>query len=387
MDETGFSVSLGLLQDEFEFSGEFQVFRGWQEKLERSGHHPVIFGPKGRFLRASGYRLHTQGEFPLKKWFEQWSFIREAVACAQETALIHLFLPTPNFLWIGDRVKRASRRTVVVTCLAEKADLRGVEWRRHVRRAPRFHIIRRIAADVFSEGRFQADRYCVGSQALVRQLTQAGCPEDRLVKMPAALPGEPAPDDRSLDAAAWMAGAPTFLYVGHFLPTKGIEPLLEALALLPAEVRLLLAWSGLGDRPGVEARIRKLGLAKRVRIADHPIHRSLIYGKALGLVAPFPVSYGQVSPPVVILEALRAGVPLVVPALASLDGLLENERTALFIDPYDPGTIAKAMQRLVALPEVVRSMRGAQRAQFSRLEMLGDPKLLYHALRPQVSHG
>jgi glycosyltransferase involved in cell wall biosynthesis len=387
MVESGLPIALGLLQDEFEFSGEFQVFRGWQEKLQRSGYRLIVFGPKGHLLRASGYRLHSQGEFPLKKWIEQWAFILEAVACAKEASIVHLFLPTPSFLWIGDWVKRASQRPVVITCLAEKADLSGFEWRRHVRQAPRFHIIRRIAADVFSEGRFRADRYCVGSQSLTRQLTQAGCPADRLVKMHATLPMEPEPDDRSREAATWMGVSPTFLYIGHFLPTKGIEPLLEALALMPAQVRLLLAWSGLGDRPAVETQIQKLGLAGRVRIADHPIHRTLIFAQALGLVAPFPVSYGQVSPPVVVLEALRAGVPLVVPPLASLDGLLDDQRTALFIDPYDPLSIAKAMQQLLAQPDFVRLMRDAQRAKFSKLEKLSDPELLYQPLRWQISHG
>jgi glycosyltransferase involved in cell wall biosynthesis len=216
---------------------------------------------------------------------------------------------------------------------------------------------------------------------------QAGCPEDRLVQMPATLPMEPEPDDRSRDVAAWMASSPTFLYVGHFLPTKGIEPLLQALAQMTEEVRLLLAWSGLGDRSEVETQISHLGLKERVRIADHPIHRTLIFAQALGFVAPFPVSYGQVSPPVVILEALRAGVPLVVPPLASLDRLLEDQRTALFIDPYDPSSIARAMQRLLALPDLVRSMRDAQRAKFSQLEALGNPELLYQPLSPQVSHG
>jgi len=387
MADRGLPIGLGLLQDEFEFSGEFQVFRGWQERLELSGRKPIVFGPQGRFLRASGYRLHTQGEFPLKKWFEQWAFVREAIACSKEASFIHLFLPTPSFLWIGDRIKRASQRPVVITCLAEKADLRGAEWLRHVRQAPRFHIIRRIAANLFSEGNFQADRYCVGSQTLLQQLTQAGCPADRLVQMPATLPMEPKPDERSREAAAWMAVSPTFLYVGHFLPTKGIEPLLQALALMPNEVRILLAWSGLGDRPRVESQICKLGLEGRVRIADHPIHRTMIFTQALGLVAPFPVSYGQVSPPVVVLEALRAGVPLVVPALASLNGLLENQRTALFIDPYDPSSIAGAMQRLLTMPDFVRSMRDSQRARFSQLETLGNPEILYQSLPSRVSHG
>jgi glycosyltransferase involved in cell wall biosynthesis len=215
---------------------------------------------------------------------------------------------------------------------------------------------------------------------------KGGCPPEKISRTPAWLPTEKEPDAASQAVAAWMAEAPTFLYIGHFLPTKGVEPLLEAMAQMPKETRLLLAWSGLGNRPDIDARIRLLNLQARVRIADHPIHRKLICGQALALVAPFPVSYGQVSPPVVVLEAFRAGVPVLVSRLACLEGLVEEGRTGLFIDPYDPASIAQKLAWLLAEPARVVSMRDQQRQTFVQLQSKVNPRSLYESVQLN-SHG
>lgn len=372
-------IGLGLLQDEFELSGEFQVFRGWEEAVRGAGLQPRRFGPAGARLRADGFSRHPTGEMLLQKAAEQWSFIRAAVRTAAEADLLHLFLPTPSFLWIADRVKKLSRRPVVVSCLAEAPERATAPRGRQLWEAPRFHLLRWLAAVLLPSGGFTCERYLAGSQALADQLKRRGCPERRVSVLPGPLPAEPDPDALSLRLADWLRQRPGFLFIGHFLPSKGVGPLLKALAQVPPPARLLLAWSGLGERPPVDRMIRGLGLGDRVLISEGPVHRSLLCSAALGLVAPFPVSYGQVSPPMVVLEAFRAGVPVLSSPLAGLAGLVEDGRTGWAIDPEDPAALAARMRELMDAPRRAEGMRRAQRAIFARLQSRIDPEALYRS--------
>lgn len=368
-------IGLGILQDEFELSGEYQLFLGWQEAVRAGGLSMVAFGPAGA-PRASGYARHPSGELLWRKALDQWSFAAQALRLAAEVDALHLFLPAPGFLWIADRVKRRCAKPVIVTCLAELPEQSAARWSQLILRAPRFHLVRWLMAALLPAGRFSCDRYLAGTSFLGSQLRRRGCPEDRLLILAGLPPAEAEPDRSSRELAAWMGQRPTFLYIGHFLASKGVEALLDALALVP-QARLMLAWSGLGDRRLVEERIVRLGLAGRVRVHEGPVHRSALCAQAAALVAPFPVSYGQTSPPMVVLEAFRAGVPLLASSISSLGELLIEGRTGWRVDPEDAAGMAWRMRSLLDDPKGAERMRAAQRGVFAEFRARLDPAALY----------
>jgi len=371
-------VAIGLLQDEFELCGEFQIFQGWTEVLRETGIELIVFGPSGRNLRASGFQCHPSGEPLIQKAIDQWTFIRVALGCAEEVDLLHIFLPTPNFLWIADRIKLRSGKPVLVHCIAEQATLSKEEWRRQLREAPRFHLIRWIAAHFLPVGRFLCDGYVTGSQVLSDQLKRLGCPEERVIVLPGPLPLEKPLDEVSKQLGIWVSERPTFVYLGHFLASKGVQPLIQSMTFLPFQIRLLLVWSGLGNRPRVERLIRRLHLEARIRIVDQIVHRTQICSRAVGIVTPFPMSYGQMSPPAVVLEAFRAGVPVLTSRIASLRELVNDGKTGCFVNPHNPKDIAAKMIFLLSQPDLIESMRIAQRQMFADMQHQIRPLDVYH---------
>jgi glycosyltransferase involved in cell wall biosynthesis len=169
----------------------------------------------------------------------------------------------------------------------------------------------------------------------------------------------------------------TFLYLGHFLPSKGIGVLLKAFAALDDESsRLVLAWSGIGDAGDVARRIDRLGLKGRVRVLSSPVHRSTFLAAGCALVLPYPFSYGQTAPPVALLEAFRAGVPVVVSGFGSLQALGGDE-TMLSARPGDWRDLAGKMRRVLAEPGQGAGMRSAQKALFAKLDKSFDARRIY----------
>jgi glycosyltransferase involved in cell wall biosynthesis len=371
-------IGLGTLQDEFALSGEFQAFRGWAEALASAGVEARLFSPRGEGLRGSAFVRVKSGEFVLRKALEQWSFLDRCEELAPQVDALHLFLPSPYFLWIGDRVKRRTGRPVVVTCLGEDPDLSHRQWLSLCRRAPRFHAVRYAARLLSPASRFLCDRYIAGSDFTAGQLRRSGCPQDKLVVAPHRLPAQPEPDGRSLELARELTQRPTFLYVGHFLPNKGVDVLLRAFAALPrSEPALMLVWSGLGDLAAVRRELRALGLAARVRIVEHPVHRGALFAQARALILPFTASFGQVSPPIVLLEALRAGVPLIVSRSPSADGFGPDGESLWRTAPGDWRGLRDRMELVLRDPASADRMRPAQRRLYSRLSAEPDLERLY----------
>jgi glycosyltransferase involved in cell wall biosynthesis len=68
--------------------------------------------------------------------------------------------------------------------------------------------------------------------------------------------------------------------------------------------------------------------------------------------------------PIAVLEAMAAGLPLVVTPVGSMPEFLEEGRNALFVQPGDPEEIASKLTELAARPELRRSMGEANRAKF-----------------------
>jgi glycosyltransferase involved in cell wall biosynthesis len=82
------------------------------------------------------------------------------------------------------------------------------------------------------------------------------------------------------------------------------------------------------------------------------------------LVAPsVPTSGGKREGlPVVLIEAMAAGVPVVASHLSGIPELVEDGVTGLTVPPGDPDAIAAAIERLLADPGLAASYARAGRA-------------------------
>lgn len=144
-----------------------------------------------------------------------------------------------------------------------------------------------------------------------------------------------------------VAGSPHFriLFLGNLMERKGVSDLLMALAQEPMSG---LDWgatlAGGGPIDMYREKADRLGLNSRVTFAGWVDQEEA--GKLLAasdvLVLP---SYDE-GLPLVILEALTTGVPVVCTPVGAIPEVLENEKTALFVQPGDPEALAAALSRL-----------------------------------------
>ncbi len=116
------------------------------------------------------------------------------------------------------------------------------------------------------------------------------------------------------------------LFVGRLVPVKGVEVLLDALALLAAPVELVIAGDG-PARAVLEARAGAIPPRHRVRFtgAVTPERRDALLAEADLLCAPSIVLPGgrTEGTPTIVLEAVAAAVPVVCSDAGGLAALPE----------------------------------------------------------------
>lgn len=183
------------------------------------------------------------------------------------------------------------------------------------------------------------------------------CPPDRIVTIHNAMP------DNALRARPGQPVRPVrIVSIARMQAPKDHQTLLEALARLPAD-----AWEAdlIGDGPleaQVRERIAALGLGQRVRILGlrKDIPELLAAGQVFVLVSRsegFPRS---------ILEAMRAGLPVVASAVGGVAEAVEEGVNGMLLRPGDSAQLAGCLQVLIDDPAVRQRLGQAGRQRFEQ---------------------
>lgn len=165
------------------------------------------------------------------------------------------------------------------------------------------------------------------------------------------------------DALVPPCAAPRLVCVGRLCEQKGQLLLVEAAAQLAAEgLKFELVLAGDGEmRPEIEAAIRRHGIADRVRItgwiSSAQVRDELAASRAL--VLP---SFAE-GLPVVIMEAMAVGRPVLSTYVAGIPELVRDGVEGWLFEAGSPEAAARAMRAcLAATPEALGSMGEAGRA-------------------------
>ena len=152
--------------------------------------------------------------------------------------------------------------------------------------------------------------------------------------------------------------APTLLFVGRLAAIKGLAVLLEAVAALrPRHPDLRLALVGDGpDRTALAAQAARLGIADAVEFTGYLSQTAVAARLAEADVFVLP-SFAE-GVPVVLMEALAAGRPVVATRVAGVAELVEDGVAGFLIPPGDPAPLADRLQRLLSDP-ALRARLGA----------------------------
>jgi glycosyltransferase involved in cell wall biosynthesis len=144
----------------------------------------------------------------------------------------------------------------------------------------------------------------------------------------------------------------TILLIGRQVPEKAQAILLEALKLLLArghEVSLVLAGDG-PSRPQLEGLSQRLGVGSRVTFPG-AIGQDQIKGLYEGAQIFCLPSFAE-GVPVVLMEAMAMGLPVVSTSIAGIPELIDNEHTGLLVPPGRPDMLADALEQLLIDPDL-----------------------------------
>jgi glycosyltransferase involved in cell wall biosynthesis len=156
------------------------------------------------------------------------------------------------------------------------------------------------------------------------------------------------------------------LFVGNLLERKGVKDLLQAFAIPSLRARdIELTMAGGGPVELYQGMAERLGIADRVTFTgwvSQDAARSLMVN-ADALILP---AYDE-GLPLVILEALASGTPVICTPVGSIPEVLSDGETALFVTPGDEAGIAEKIVRLIDQPATGRAIAAGGSALYQRL--------------------
>jgi glycosyltransferase involved in cell wall biosynthesis len=162
------------------------------------------------------------------------------------------------------------------------------------------------------------------------------------------------------------------LCVGTLHEVKGQAYLIDACRVLSESgVDFTCRFVGEGkDRPALERRIAAAGLEGRVHLLGQRTRGEVLelLRTADVLVAPsVPTKQGKREGiPIVLMEALATGVPVVASNISGIPELVEDDGTGLLVPPRDGEAIARALLRLHDEEELGRRLARAGRQKVER---------------------
>jgi glycosyltransferase involved in cell wall biosynthesis len=225
------------------------------------------------------------------------------------------------------------------------------------------------------------DRIVAVSELIRNEMVEAGVPGGKITvidngvdveeiekQVRSALPGEMFPEDD----ATKIVGA-----IGSLKEEKGFRFLIEAAGnVVPTEgkVKFLIV----GDGP-LRGELERLAAS---RGAEGNIvftgYRNDVY-KLLGTFDIFVLPSVKEGLPMVLLEAMAAGIPVVATRVGAVPRVLIDGVNGLLVSPGDAGALRKAIETLLTNPSIAESIAASGyetvRAKFSSVSMFSK----YHA--------
>jgi glycosyltransferase involved in cell wall biosynthesis len=207
------------------------------------------------------------------------------------------------------------------------------------------YSVRTLAARKFGLYTNFVDAFIAPCFFLKEKLVEAGFARDRLFVLPnfVSVPNEVA---RPSDGAH-------VAFIGRFSAEKGVKYLLSAAREVPT-VPLKLA-GDFSTMPAIQNSLPEntelLGELKRTEIFR-------FYQSARFVVVP---STCYEVCPMVVLEAMSHGLPVIASRIGGLPELVEDGETGLLFEPRDAGDLAKKIQALWSQPELCDRLGAAAR--------------------------
>ncbi|MEN5311323.1 glycosyltransferase family 4 protein [Pseudomonas koreensis] len=206
------------------------------------------------------------------------------------------------------------------------------------------------------------DRVVCVAESIAVLHRQASVQAEKLQVIPNGLPAAAALIS-TVDRQRWLAG-----YVGRLSSEKGPDLFLDALIPLCHQHPQLDAVM-LGDGPErdrLQARIDAAGLSQRIRLPGYQTAMQPWWQRLDALV----ISSRTEGTPMILLEAMQAGVPVVAFAVGGIPDVLEHRHNGLLATPADSAALARQLDNLLIEPDLARQLcDNAKRTQQDRYDL------------------
>lgn len=227
----------------------------------------------------------------------------------------------------------------------------------------RLRFARPLARRVFA----RAAQVTVISTPLIPRVQALGVPAERVTVVP-----------MPLDAATFTRGdgprdGDLLLFVGRLIERKGAEFAIRAVAELRQERKRKLRLLVVGDGPqrvALERLAGTLGVRAAVAFAGTlpPAEVAPLYRRATALLFPAVTDWKgeQEGFGMVLVEAMRSGLPIVATRSGGILDVISDGETGLLVPERDPKALADAVDRLLDRPEEARQLAAAAQEDMSR---------------------
>lgn len=250
--------------------------------------------------------------------------------------------------------------------------------------------VARSPEEVVSEQRLQseqrmlqeADRIVAATQAELAQLQWLyRADPSRITVIPPGVDTShfyPIPKDEAIEFIGTPMKHCMLLYVGRIEPLKGVDTLMEAMAILKRDGHLdlhpmCLAIIG-GDPQASPEQIsaemdrltkmrESLGIGELITFLGRREQDSLQYYYSAAEVVVVPSHYESFG--MVALEAMACGTPVVASETGGLAFLVKNGETGFHVPAADSGALAERLRTLMA-DEALREQIGRQAAEYAK---------------------
>lgn len=193
-----------------------------------------------------------------------------------------------------------------------------------------------------------------GGRAIMNSVRKMGVPEHRICSI------NPGMDESFIErkSIVFLPGTnrkPNLLFVGRFHPNKGLEYLVEALALLRHELWYLTMVGDTSYEPSygkkIKGMIHTFGLADKVsclgRITDVSELQKMYQQTDIFVLPSVEECY-----PFVLLEAMSLGLPIVATDVAAIPEIVEDGVQGIIVPSKNPQALADAIRRLIHEPQL-----------------------------------
>jgi glycosyltransferase involved in cell wall biosynthesis len=223
-----------------------------------------------------------------------------------------------------------------------------------------------------------ADRLIAVSPSVRDYMIGRGVPSEQIVCIPNGVPVAHQSAEHRRPGGPWTLGV-----VALFRPRKGIEVLLEALAMLKSrDMNVRLRAVGGFETPAYESTIRQLAERLGLEGAIDWIGFTRNVNRELAKVDVFvlPSLFGE-GLPMVVLEAMAVGLPVVASRVEGVPLAVMHRETGLLVEPGSVSQLAQAIEQIVTgqvdCTELSRGARRLHAASFSDTKMAEGVAAVY----------